>query len=145
MTKPTDKKKEQPSPKKPAARRATKKARPAPAQNQSSSDKAKRPHSAGPTPDRPHPRTDKDGAQELKEGVSKLFSRGRALISEKGPGVLTSIERVTHKAIDQTSKGITAFERATNEAEAKLGRGIKEMLNRRRENKGDDPSSGPKR
>lgn len=82
-----------------------------------------------------------DGAQVLKEGVSRLFGRGRELLSEKGPGLLNSLERATVVAIDHTAKGLTAFEKGANDLEAKVGKGLKDLLDRRR---GPADSSKPK-
>lgn len=85
-----------------------------------------------------------DGAAVLKEGVSKLFGRGRELLSEKGPGLLNTLERATVVAIDQTAKGLTAFEKGANDLEAKVGKGLKDLLDRRRAPSDSPRSKGPK-
>lgn len=115
--------------KKAAPRRAAKKA--APSKAPGSSKSKAQPKAANHSSQSTAPQK-KDGPQELKEGVSRLFSRGRSLLSEKGPGFLSSIEHATHTAIDHTAKGITAFERVANETEAKVGKGLKDLLGRRR-------------
>lgn len=85
--------------------------------------------------------------EALKQGFSRFLSKSRDVIAAKGPQVLDTLEKVTHKAIDGTAKGVNTFEKATNELEGKITKGLKDLLSTRRkdsDNDGPSNSSGPR-